>query len=436
MEHKSIHSRLWREVAQPHACVNDIVKKIDLVLTLVAIISIVVSCGITVNFIDKYFNKAHMEQHEWSQHADLTLSHINKSIETRTDRVRCEVMRQLKDLTNALLLRSPYPIEFRGTLLDGQTDFANICKIVHWNIQWTSPNNTMLKPSSKIICVKDLPRPQTQREWQKFAHVFEMESGTKIVIPDHDFQNVFDDCACTVGEGHLMINQMCVTPICVTPHTILKEKQYRCNYCNGICCDCFNCGQFRAFFGVRTALLNTGKVKNWDQIDVEILKKIHQRKRDASYNRTIEKTMETLYARFRIDHPQLPEHLSQVELTDTLYQKLHQLAIRILGGPINQHLCLTRQAQMECDQIHEEAIMMYNEATQRNLTNLGHEEHINEWLKQIEKKCSIEEEQSKGGSDVMATSSHNMNESENVSINDLGSQKIGVPEDELKITRV
>jgi len=29
-----------------------------------------------------------------------------------------------------------------------------------------------------------------------------------------------------------------------------------------------------------------------------------------------------------------------------------------------------------------------------------------------------------------------MNESENVSINDLGSQKIGVPEDELKITRV
>jgi len=37
---------------------------------------------------------------------------------------------------------------------------------------------------------------------------------------------------------------------------------------------------------------------------------------------------------------------------------------------------------------------------------------------------------------VMATSSHNMNESENVSINDLGSQKIGVPEDELKVTRV
>jgi len=37
---------------------------------------------------------------------------------------------------------------------------------------------------------------------------------------------------------------------------------------------------------------------------------------------------------------------------------------------------------------------------------------------------------------VMATSSHNMNELEDVSIDDWGSQKIVMPENELKSTRV
>jgi len=40
------------------------------------------------------------------------------------------------------------------------------------------------------------------------------------------------------------------------------------------------------------------------------------------------------------------------------------------------------------------------------------------------------------GESVMATSSHNMNELENVSKGDSGSQKIVVSESELKITRV
>jgi len=40
---------------------------------------------------------------------------------------------QFKELTKAIQLKSPYPVEMKGGLVEGQEEFATICRIVHWN---------------------------------------------------------------------------------------------------------------------------------------------------------------------------------------------------------------------------------------------------------------------------------------------------------------
>ena len=128
-------------------------------------------------------------------------------------------------------------------------------------------------------------------------------------------------------------NQLCTTPVCIKPDLNYEGKASKCHYCNNICCNCENCKKFRAFFQIRTALINTGKVNHWDYLDARMERQVHLTSKMVQTDRQMRKIMETLYERAKIDNPQLPTSMDQLK-GQALRSKLRKIAVRMMEGPM------------------------------------------------------------------------------------------------------
>ena len=228
-------------------------------------------------------------------------------------------------------LNSPYPIKLMGGQYN--EDFATIARIIHWNGQWRDDSNTSLLPSSFVICPHNLPEPVTPNEWSKHVRKFYEESGMTLEAPS-------DDAGVSPTEildvNNLEKEQMCTTPVCIKPDLRYEGKETKCHYCNGTCCNCLNCQRYRAFFQIRTALINTGKIDRWDYINMKMEKQVLATNELVSYDKRMKKIMKKLYEKAKLDKPELPTTMSQLPPAQgsELRKKLKKIAARMMEGPM------------------------------------------------------------------------------------------------------
>jgi len=250
------------------------------------------------------------------------------------------------------------------------------------------------------------------REWFFLAYVFEKESGLKLRVPEQTDVEI-ENCACTVSVENLTSHQLCRTPVCVKPNNIMITKQHRCQDCNCCCCDCENCERFRAFFGIRTALINMRKVSDWDTSEARMIKEMQLEEEKQEYSNTVRQTMEMLYHRFKLDHPQLPMYLTQMNAQEPLYRKLRILAVKVMEGDVEpESLGSTYKVLKECRKIHDAALRTYNVQQLRMPKKFDDEDEIKNWLRgdNYEKGVKFATE---GGSDVVVSDDHNMEDVHN-----------------------
>ena len=97
-----------------------------------------------------------------------------------------------------------------------------------------------------------------------------------------------------------------------------------------------NCQKYRAFFQIRTALINTGKVDRWDYINMKMEKQVLATNELVSYDKRMKKIMDKLYEKAKIDNPELPRSMNQLSRGQgkVIRRKLKKIAIRMMEGPM------------------------------------------------------------------------------------------------------
>ena len=228
-------------------------------------------------------------------------------------------------------INSPYPIKLTGGHFN--EDFATISRIIHWNSQWREDSNTSLIPSSFVVCPQELPVPATPNEWNKHIRKFYEESGMTLEKEDESENEGYAEL---LDINSLSKEQLCTTPVCVKPDVKQEGKEHKCHYCNGICCNCMNCQKYRAFFQIRTALINTGKVDRWDYINMKMEKQVVATNELVSYDKRMKKIMDKLYEKAKVDNPELPSSMNQLTEVKGLEirKKLKKIAARMMEGPM------------------------------------------------------------------------------------------------------
>jgi len=198
---------------------------------------------------------------------------IYDSIRTHLIRQDEMITKLTRDVITDKKLQSPYPIMLQNG--EVESDFAIMNQILHWNVGWTNENNETLKASTQILCPSDLPKPMTTEEWTKISRIFTRESGMPIVTPQ-DIEHTKSAYEISLNLDNLQKEQLCQTPICVIPNYEWDGKDCKCHYCGRVCCNCENCCSYRAFFKIRTALINSAKVNMWDQNTLKIMREIRR----------------------------------------------------------------------------------------------------------------------------------------------------------------
>jgi len=352
--------------------------EINVMLTTVAIGFICVGIVVIGGYIERKTREARNARHEY--HASISGTVINRYEQTRKTMIEHynlnltdmkayyttlwekiesmhvkgqEKMETLvaiyQDILKQHATNSPYPIRLTGGHFN--EDFAIIAKIMHWNVQWRENGNVNLMPSSFIKCPHDLPSPETSFEWDRLIRKFYEESGLTLEKPSEDD----DGYAEILDVTHLTKKQLCATPVCIKPDLNYEGKESKCHYCNNICCNCENCKKFRAFFQIRTALINTGKVNHWDYLDARMERQVHLTSKLVQNDRQMRKIMETLYERARIDNPQLPTSMDQLKGQE-LRSKLRKIAVRMMEGPMIKLITSDEKLNEMADELTNEVV--------------------------------------------------------------------------------
>ena len=97
-----------------------------------------------------------------------------------------------------------------------------------------------------------------------------------------------------------------------------------------------NCQKYRAFFQIRTALINTGKIDRWDYINMKMEKQVLATNELISYDQRMKKIMDKLYEKAKMDNPELPHSMNQLSMGQgsLIRRKLKKIAARMMEGPM------------------------------------------------------------------------------------------------------
>ena len=307
-----------------------------------------------------------------------------------------------QEICKDLQINTPYPVR----LTRGHTneDFANMVRITHWNGQWRDDHNTSLSPSAFLNCPRDLPKPQTRKEWHRLARLFYEESGSNIIMPRYsDVENLENHTYIpTIDINQLAIGQLCRTPVCFNPNVEYEGKESKCQYCMQVCCNCTNCIRFRGFFKIRTALINTGKIDSWDHYNEQLTRSVNQQNSRKQEKKTLSDIMKVLFQQARERQPDLPQTINYLDDEDPLKEKLRSVALRMLDGPVAKMITSDERVNRLADDLSHEILWHFlkNKHLQVDKT-----EQIMKWLLE---QYHQEEDLTKGGSDVVVNFDHNI----------------------------
>ena len=304
-----------------------------------------------------------------------------------------------QDILKQHATNSPYPIRLAGGHFN--EDFAIIARIMHWNVQWREDSNVNLMPSSFVKCPHDLPAPVTPIEWDRLVRKFYEESGVTLERMD---EYADDGYAEILDVNNIGKDQLCITPVCIKPDLKYEGKETKCHYCNGICCNCENCKKYRAFFQIRTALINTGKVNHWDYLDARLQRQIQVTAKLVQNDNQVRRIMMKLYEKAKIDNPELPasmDHLKGQELRS----KLRKIAVRMMEGPMTKLITSDERLNEMADELTHEVVEHFLEQhgiidkrtteLMKWVTRNYHKQEDKE-----EERKEEEQEKTKGGSGV------------------------------------
>jgi len=261
-----------------------------------------------------------------------------------------------RDILKQHATNTPYPIRLTGGHIN--EDFAIIARIIHWNVQWREDGNVNLMPSSFVKCPHDLPAPVTPSEWDKLVSRFYEESGITLAKPN-DADD--DGYAEILNIDNIGKDQLCSTPVCVNPDLRYQGKETKCHYCNGICCNCDNCKHYRSFFRIRTALINTGKVNNWDFLDERLIRQIQTTDTLIRNDQTTRRIMKVLYEKVKADNPDLPESMDQLTGGHSIRKNLKKIATRMMEGPIIKLITSDEKLNKMTDELTNEVLQFFLE---------------------------------------------------------------------------
>ena len=279
-------------------------------------------------------------------------------------------------------------------------------------------DNPNLLPSCQIVCPQDLPKPRSEIEWMRLGELFDREAGILIDMPERNAVTELVDYINDADLKTMSVDQLCRTPICIKPDTTYDYKQQKCQYCNHICCDCYNCTKYRGIFGIRTSLIRTGKVADWDKINLRVEKSIGSSQKEVENDEQRYRLMEVIYKKLILDNEKLPRKLSLLNSAGNTYKKIRKMATHI------QHGNLQRKMTTEDCEIRRESERIYKLVLNK-LLNDPQAFSIKERVKKklvdhqdefVDMKCSSGE-----GSDVVAQNDHNIDQNE--SINFTGSEE-------------
>jgi len=301
-----------------------------------------------------------------------------------------------QDILKQHTTSSPYPMRLTGGHFN--EDFAIIARIMHWNVQWREDSNVNFMPSSFVKCPHDLPAPVTPNEWDRLVRKFYEESGVTLEKMD---EHADDGYAEILDVNNIGKDQLCTTPVCIKPDLKYEGKETKCHYCNGICCNCENCKKFRAFFQIRTALINTGKVNHWDYLDARMLRQIQVTAGLVKNDHQIRRIMTKLYEKAKIDNPELPSSMDHLRGGHQLRGKLRQIAVRMMEGPMMKLITSDERLNEMTDELTNEVLEHFLE--QHGIIDTRTTELMKWVTKNYHKQEGKEEEEqgkTKGGSGV------------------------------------
>jgi len=407
---RSKRSAVERKAAIPYSEINTMLNTVALAFICIGIV-------VLGGYFERKMREARNARRDFSQkfcHQISTHSEYHNNTVVDSHKI---TMSKMDNLTNFMqekmdiliqayremlkqnLVNTPYPMKLSGGQIN--EDFATIVRITHWNVQWRDDNNEGLIPSSFIMCPNYIPRPQIPQEWEKLVRKFYDESGMTLEKPNEYDQENYDE---VLDMERLSKEQLCRTPVCVTPDLCPKGKETRCQYCNGLCCNCENCTKFRAFFQIRTALINTGKINKWDYMDFKMMKQIQTTGVLIDHNKQIERIMKKLYEKARIDQPELPTSIEQLpyEHGHKLRTKLKKVAIRMVEGPMIKLVTSDERLNEMADELTSEIVDHFlQDHVELDKKTVGLMKWETQNYHQVKSKISNEEvEKTRGGSGV------------------------------------
>jgi len=397
--------------------------EINVMLTTVAIAFICIAIVVLGGYIERKMREARNARYEYQR---ATGEEIREKFEhTKAamqdfHRIGMGKIEQLGNLTQEKMetlikiyretlkqnaINSPYPIKLTGGHFN--EDFAIIARIIHWNTQWREDSNTSLIPSSFVICPHYLPAPVTPNEWNRIGRKFYEESGMTLeTMSEHND----DGYAEILDVNNLGKDQLCTTPVCIKPDLKHEGKETKCHYCNGICCNCMNCRKYRAFFQIRTALINTGKINRWDYLNAKMEKQVQATGKLVMYDNQMRRIMKTLYEKAKIDNPELPPSMDQLPASQgqLLRSKLQNIAARMLEGPMMKLITGDERLNEMTDKLTNQVVEHFLE--QQGIVNKRTVD-LMKWLtknyhhpkateQEMEEQKKEDEEKTKGGSGV------------------------------------
>jgi len=397
--------------------------EVNVMLTTVAIAFICISVVVLGGYIERKMREARnaryeyqratgteiREKYEYTRAAMQDFHRISIARSEQLGKLMQEKMETLIKIYRETLkqnaINSPYPIKLTGGHFN--EDFAIIARIIHWNAQWREDSNVNLIPSSFVICPHYLPAPVTPSEWNRLGRKFYEESGMTLELMS-DYND--DGYAETLNVNNLGKDQLCSTPVCIKPDFKHEGKETKCHYCNGICCNCLNCMKYRAFFKIRTALINTGKINHWDYLNATMEKQVKSTGELIKYDKQITRIMKTLYEKAKLDNPELPSSMDKLPASQgqLLRCKLQKIAARMMEGPMLKLITNDERLNEITDELTYHVVEQFLkqqgivDRTTADLTRwvMKNYHHPKATQQGMEEQKKEDEEKTKGGSGV------------------------------------
>jgi len=396
--------------------------EINVMLTTVAIAFICIATIVLGGYVERKMREARNARYEYQRAAceDIrekyentrgAMQDFHRILSGKSDQLgvliheKMEVLMKIyRENLRQNAINSPYPIKLTGGHFN--EDFANIARIIHWNSQWRDDSNTSLIPSSFVICPQNLPAPVTPSEWNKHVRKFYEESGMTLEKEDENAEERHEEI---LDMDNLGKEQMCTTPVCVKPDLKHEGKESKCQYCNGICCNCMNCQKYRAFFQIRTALISTGKIDRWDYINMKMEKQVLATNELVSYDKRMKKIMDKLYEKAKMDNPELPHSMNQLstEQGPLIRRKLKKIAARMMEGPMIKLITGDERLNEMTDELTNLVVEQFleqngiiNHATRDLMRWVSKNYHHPRKAEESAEQKKEDEEKTKGGSGV------------------------------------